>query len=170
MHVMSFSEIEDLSIDRDTLFQRLIEDAPATGGQTWQPLPGKRGAVMHTERPSARNPARLTTTDTTISFNPTPMGTRVQMDVTMSFGGAPGRALILVRPTARRRLHTTFCALILALQTGDVAALHEESRRNQRTVVRARTAQLVFLLLLATQLGRWERAGWFGTRSEACEP
>ncbi len=149
MHVMSFSETEELPIDRDTLFQRLIEDAPDTGGQTWEPLPDKGGAVMHTERPSARNRSGQTTTDTTISLEPTPTGTRVHMDVTMSFGGAPGWALALVRPTARRRVRTTFRALILALETGELSALHAESRRNQRTVVRARTAQLVYLLILA---------------------
>src|SRR5579863_2013003 len=148
MHVMSFSEAEELPVDRDTVYQRLIQDAPASS-ERWQPLPDKRGAVMRTQRASARDPGRETTTDTTISLEPTPTGTRVQMDVTMSFGAAPRWALFLVRPTARRRLRATFRAVILALQTGDLSALHAESRRNRRTVVRARTAQLVFLLTLA---------------------
>ena len=67
MQVMSFSETAELPIDRDTLFQRLHEDAPATGGQMWRP-PRRTGAGLHTERPSARNPSRQTTTDTTISL------------------------------------------------------------------------------------------------------
>lgn len=148
MYVMSFSQAQELPIDRDMVYQRLIEDGPASG-ERWQPLPDKRGAVMHTQRASARDPARQTTTDTTISLEPTPMGTLVQMDVTMSFGAAPCWALVLVRPTARRRLRATFRAVTLALQTGDLSALHEEGRRNQRTAVRARTAQLVFILILA---------------------
>lgn len=152
MYVMSFTEVTELPIDRDTLLQRLLADAPDTAGGSWEPLPDNRGAIMHTQRASAKDPSRITTTDTGVSLDPTPTGTRVQMDVTMGFGTAPGWALFLVRPLARRRLRAAFHALTLALQTGDLNALYEQRRRNARSGLRARTAQLVFYLIFAAVL------------------
>jgi hypothetical protein len=152
VYSMTFTEVTELPIDRNTLVQRLLADAPNTAEGTWEPLPDNRGAVMHSQRASANDPSRVTTTDTAISLDPTPTGTRVQMDVTMAFGTAPAWALFLVRPLARRRLHAAFHALILALQTGDASALHEQRRRNARSGLRARTAQLVLYLVFAALL------------------
>jgi hypothetical protein len=152
MYVMTFSEGTELPVDRDTLLKRLLAEAPDPASGRWEPLADNRGAAMHTERASAKDPSRITTTDSGISLDPTPTGTRVQMDVTMGFGTAPAWAMFLVRPLARRRLHAAFQALILALQTGDVSALHEQRRRNARSGLRARTAQLVFYLVFAALL------------------
>lgn len=152
MYSMTFNESTELPIDRDTLLQRLLAEAPDPAGGRWEPLPDNRGAAMHTTRASTKDPARVTTTDTAISLDPTPAGTRVQMDVTLGFGTAPAWALFLVRPLARRRLHAAFHAIVLALQTGDVTALHEQRRRNARLALRARTAQLIFYLIFAALL------------------
>lgn len=152
MYVMTFSEGAELPIDRGTLLKRLLAEAPDPAGGRWEPLPDKRGAVMHTERASAKNPSRITTTDTGISLEPVSNGTHVQMDVTVGFGSAPAWSMFLIRPFARRRVHAAFQALVLALRTGDVTALHEQRRRNARSGLRARTAQLALYLIFAALL------------------
>jgi hypothetical protein len=149
MYVMTFSEATELPDDRETLMQRLVADASTAPDRTWEPLPDNRGVVMRTQRASQKDPSRVTSTETFVYLDEEPHGTRVRMEVTMAFGTAPSWALFLVRPLGRRRVHAAFRALVLALQTGDVSALHEERRRAARSGLRAHAAQLAFYLVFA---------------------
>lgn len=149
MYVMTFSETAELAVDRETVMQRLLVDAATGPSRAWEPLPDNRGIVMHTQRASSKDETRVTTTETLVYLDAEPHGTRVRMEVTMGFGMAPSWALFLVRPLGRRRVRAAFRALLLALKTGDVSALHEERRRAAMLGVRARTAQLIFYLVFA---------------------